>query len=138
MNSETQKIIDHSFEYAKELLEETGEFYPFGAYLDTRGQVHPLEFELDKKNMPTNGQVIEGLTIYCKDEMEKGKIQAYGITFDAGVQMREGEGAVDTVAIDVTLSNGETEPVYYFPYEVTETGKVVFGEVFAVKREDLE
>jgi len=138
MNSETQKIIDHSFEYAKELLEETGEFYPFGAYLDTRGQVHPLEFELDIKNMPTNGQVIEGLTIYCKDEMEKGKIQAYGITFDAGVQMREGEGAVDTVAIDVTLSNGETEPVYYFPYEVTETGKVVFGEVFAVKREDLE
>jgi hypothetical protein len=137
MNSETQKIIDHSFEYAKELLEETGEFYPFGAYLDKSGQVHPLEFELDKKNMPTNGQVIEGLTTYCREEMEKGKITAYGITFDAGVQMQKGEDAIDTVAIDITLSSGETEPVYYFPYEVTETGKVVFGEAFAVKREDL-
>ena len=138
MNNETQKIIDHSFEYAKELLEETGEFYPFGAYLDSRGQVHPLEFELDKKNMPTNGQVIEGLTIYCKEEMEKGEITAYGITFDAGVQMKEGEDAVDTVAIDITLSGGEVEPAYYFPYEVKGEGKVEFGEAFAVKREDMD
>ena len=134
MNEETQKIIDHSFEYAKELLEETGEFYPFGAYLDTRGQVHPLEFELDKKNMPTNGQVIEGLTIYCKEEMEKGKIKAYGITFDAGVQMKEGEDAVDTIAIDITLSGSEVEPVYYFPYSLKQKGKIEFEEAFAVKR----
>ncbi len=137
MNKETQKIIDHSFEYAKELLEDTGEFYPFGAYLDKRGQVHPLEFELDKKNMPTNGQVIEGLTIYCREEMGKGNIKAYGITFDAGVQMKEGEDSVDTVAIDITLSNGEPEPVYYFPYHVEKMGKVVFGEAFAVKRADF-
>jgi len=137
MNNETQKIIDHSFEYAKELLEETGEFYPFGAYLDKRGQVHPLEFELDKKNMPTNGQVIDGLTIYCKEEMEKGNIKAYGITFDAGVQMKEGENAVDTIAIDITLLGDEIEPVYYFPYELKGTAKVDFGETFAVKREDF-
>jgi len=134
MNNDTQKIIDHSFEYASELLEETGEFYPFGAYLDNKGQVHPLEFELDKKNMPTNGQVIEGLTIYCKEEMEKGKIRAFGITFEAGVQMKEGEGPVETVAIDITLSTAEVEPVYYFPYSLKQKGKIEFGEAFAVKR----
>ncbi len=137
MNNETQKIINHSFEYAKELLEDTGEFYPFGAYLDKRSQVHPLEFELDKKNMPTNGQVIEGLAIYCKEEMEKGNIKAFGITFEAGVQMQKDEEPVDTVAIDITLSTGEVEPMYYFPYQVHGQGKVVFDEVFAVKREDL-
>ena len=134
MNNDTQKIIDHSFEYAKELLEETGEFYPFGAYLDNKGQVHPLEFELDKKNMPTNGQVIEGLTIYCKEEMENGKIIAFGITFEAGVQMKEDQGAIETVAIDITLSKGEVEPVYYFPYSFKQEGKIEFGEAFAVKR----
>jgi hypothetical protein len=138
MNSETQKIIDHSFEYAKELLEATGEFYPFGAYLDMSGQVHPLEFELDKKNMPTNGQVIEGLTIYCSEEMKSGKISAFGITFDAGVQLKESAEAIDTVAIDITLSSGKVEPVYYFPYQIDKQAKAIFGEAFAVKREDLD
>ena len=137
MNNETQEIIDHSFEYAKELLEDTGEFYPFGAFLDKRGQIHPLEFEHDKKNMPTNGQVIAGLTKYCWDEMKKGEMRGFGITYGAGVQMREGEEAIETVAIDITLASGEIVPVYYFPYEITEQGTAEFGEIFAVKREDL-
>ncbi|MCF6170048.1 MAG: hypothetical protein L3J66_03620 [Bacteroidales bacterium] len=137
MNTETQEIINHSFEYAKELLEDTGEFYPFGAYLDRRGQIHPLEFETDKRNMPTNGQVIEGLTKYCREEMKNGKMRGFGITYSAGVQLHEGEDAIETVAIDITLASGEIAPVYYLPYNITGTGTTEFGEIFAVKREDL-
>lgn len=137
MKKETQEILTHSFEYAKELLEDTGEFYPFGAYLDRRGQIHPLEFELDKKNMPTNGQVIEGLTKYCNSEMENGSLKGFGITFEAGVQMQENEEPVSTIAIDVTLSDDEIDAVFYFPYSKNTKGKIEFGEIFAVKREDL-
>lgn len=137
MKIDTQKIIEHSFDYAKELLEETGEFYPFGAYLDKKGQIHPLEFELDKKNMPTNGQVIEGLTKYCTSEMEEGNIIGYGITFEAGVQMHEEEEPINTIAIDIVLSDDGVEPVYYFPYTKVGSDNVEFGETFAVKREDL-
>lgn len=137
MKKETQEILTHSFEYAKELLEDTGEFYPFGAYLDRRKQIHPLEFELDKKNMPTNGQVIEGLTKYCTSEMENGSVTGFGITFEAGVQMQENEDPVNTIAIDITLVADEIEPVYYFPYTKNSEGKIEFGETFAVKRENL-
>lgn len=137
MKIDTQKIIEHSFDYAKELLEETGEFYPFGAYLDKKGQIHPLEFELDKKNMPTNGQVIEGLTKYCTSEMEEGNIIGYGITFEAGVQMHEEEEPINTIAIDIVLSDDGVQPVYYFPYTKVGSDNVEFGETFAVKREDL-
>lgn len=137
MRKETKEVIEHSFEYARELLEETGEFYPFGAYLDRRGQVHPLEFELDKKNMPTNGQVIEGLTKYCNSEMDMGNIKAFGISFEAGVQMHEDEEPINTIAIDISLMGDEIEPVYYFPYTKNSKGKIEFGETFAVKREDL-
>ena len=82
MTEENEKIIDHSLEYATELLKDTGEFYPFGAYLGNEGIVHPLEFEFDKKNMPTNGQVIDWLENFCKEELENKQIKAYGITYD--------------------------------------------------------
>ena len=49
MHEEIEKLIEHSFEYAQELIIDTKEFYPFGAYIDTIGNVHPLEFEFNPK-----------------------------------------------------------------------------------------
>ena len=48
MNTEIEDLMDHSIDYAQDLLDETLEFYPFGAWIDTKGGVHPLEFEFDK------------------------------------------------------------------------------------------
>ena len=50
MGNEIDKIIEHSYEYAKDILTDTGELYPFGAYIGIEENVHPLEFEYDKKN----------------------------------------------------------------------------------------
>jgi len=49
MNPDIENIIDHSIEYAQDLIEGTLEFYPFGSFTDTKGQVHPLEFEFNEK-----------------------------------------------------------------------------------------
>jgi len=134
MNTYTQKIIDHSFEYAKDLLTDTGQCYPFGATVDNAGIVHPLEFEIDKKNIPNNETVIGGLRKYCQTELKEKRIKAYGITYEAAVQIEVDSDSIDTVAIDIIGNSDEIIPIYYFPYTINKNGTVKFGETFAVAR----
>ena len=134
MNTEIQKIIDHSFEYAKDLLTDTGQCYPFGATIDNAGTVHPFEFEIDKNNIPNNETVIEGLKKYCETELQEKRIKAYGLTYEASVQLEIDSDSIDTIAIDIVDSSDKITPVYYFPYTIDKAGAVEFGETFAVNR----
>lgn len=135
MKPSINSILNHSFEYAKDLLEDTGQCYPFGAFVDKSGQVHPLEFEIeDKKNIPNNEAVINGLRKFCMTEMNENRIIAWGITCEADVMLEEGKPAIETISIDIHDNENSEIPVYYFPYERSEDGEILFGETFAVKR----
>jgi hypothetical protein len=134
MNSEIEKILEHSSEYAKELLIETGEMYPFGAYIGIEGNVHPVEYDYDKKNMPTIGVVIDALTKFCDTEMKAGKMLAYGLTYEASVQLEKDGDFIDTFVIDITTNDSKKTPLYYYPYTISANKTVKFDEAFAVKR----
>jgi len=132
MNEHTKNILDHSLEYAKDLLDNTGEFYPFGAFIDTIGQVHPLEMEIDKNNVPNNGKVIEALEKYCKGEMESDAMIAYGITFEAAVKVSE-EKELETICVSIVNKEDSDTPDFYLPYKIANE-KVTYDEIFAVKK----
>ncbi len=134
MTEEIEKIIDHCLEYVTELLEDTGEFYPFGAFLGNNGIVHPLEYEFDKKNMPTNGKVIEWLEKFCTEELDSKGIRSFGITYDVTIQLEENKPSKDAVCIDITMREEPHAPLFYIPYKLDKQGKAVFEEMFAVKR----
>lgn len=132
MNEHTKNILAHSIEYAKDLLDNTGEFYPFGAFIDKVGQVHPLEMDVDKNNMPTNGKVIETLEKYCEKELEIKNILAYGVTYEAAVKVSE-DKELDTICIHINNSEESDTPDFYMPFKI-EGNKVKYDEIFAVKR----
>lgn len=134
MNTAVDKILEHSREYAKELLIDTGELYPFGAYIGLEGNAHPVEYEYDKKNMPTVGVVIEALSKYCETELKEGNILAYGLTYEASVQLEKDADFVDTFVIDITIKDGTDVPLYYYPYQISANKTVTFDDPFAVKR----
>ncbi len=134
MKPELKSIIDHSVEYATELLEQLGELHPFGAFTDLRKQVHPLEMEIDKKNVPTNGKIIETLWNYCFGEMEAKKITAFGITFESALKMEEGKDSVDVIVIIANHSTEKDLPAYCTPFSISNNGKVELGEMFAVDK----
>lgn len=133
MQEETKAIFDHSFEYAANLLEETKEFYPFGAFTDKIGQVHPLEFDVDKNNVPNNGKVIATLEKYCEEELEKGNITAYGLTYEVQIQLEENKPATDAIALKIVSNSEKNIPIFYQPF-TTEAQKVTFETIFAVNQ----
>lgn len=134
MKPELESIIDHSVEYATELLEQLGELHPFGAFTDTKNQVHPLEMEIDKKNVPTNGKIIETLWNYCLGEMEAKKITAFGITFESALKLEEGKDSVDVIVVIPKHNSEEDLPAYCTPFFISKEGKVELGEMFAVDK----
>lgn len=134
MSTEVDIILEHSIDYAKELLIDTGELYPFGAYVGPEGIVHPVEYEYDKKNMPTVGVVIESLSKFCDTEMGEGKMLAYGLTHEASVQLKEGADFIDTFVVDIVTNSEEAIPLYYYPFKINANDEVKFDEPFAVKR----
>ncbi len=135
MNEEVKKLLDHTVEYATELLTETGEAYPFGAYLDSIDNVHPLEMEIDKKNVPTIGKVVETLTTYCQGEMKASKMNGYALAYEVQLKLSEDEPTTDAIAIDITHLENDELPLFYLPF-TADNGKATIGELFAVKRHD--
>ena len=133
LKEEVQKLLDHCVEYAKELLEETGEAYPFGGFIDTIGNVHPLEMEVDKKNMPTIGKVIETLTKYGEVEMKGNRMRGFAITYEVSMQLTDDGKEQDCIAIDITHQEQEI-PAFYLPFDKNEDGEMEIGELFAVNR----
>ena len=134
MNPDIESIIDHSIEYAQDLIEGTLEFYPFGAYIDTIGNVHPLEFEINPKKMPKVEEVLESLTGYCEGEMADGKMHAYGLTFESELVLEEGADAVKCISIDIKHKDEPNVPMFYQSYTIEEENNVVYGEIFGVKK----
>lgn len=132
MNEEIQSLLDHCVEYATQLLENTGEAYPFGGFIDTVGQVHPLEMEIDKKNVPNIGKVVATLSKFGEEELAHDRMKGYAVTYEAEVAISE-EEKLDCIGIDITFKNEDT-PLFYLPFSKNEEGKIEVKELFAVAR----
>ena len=135
MNEEVQKMIDHTFEYAQELLIDTKEFYPFGAYIDTIGNVHPLEFDFNPKKMPTVGIVLDSLTKYCETEMAADKMRAYALAFEADIKLSEDQDSKACIGVNLFHVDETDLPDLFMPYLADESGNLTFDSIFGVKSE---
>jgi hypothetical protein len=134
MNPDIETIIEHSIEYAQDLIEGTLEFYPFGAFVDTAGIVHPLEFEFDAKKMPQVQEVLEGLEKYCENQMALGKMHAYGLIYESELILEADADAVNCISI-VCKHKEETDiPLFYQSYTISEENDVSYSDIFGVKR----
>jgi len=90
--------------------------------------------EIDKKNIPTNGKIIETLWNFCMEEMEDEKISAFGISFESAMQIEEGKDPIDVVVIIANHKNGEELPAYCSQFKISGENQVDFGEIFAVDK----
>lgn len=136
LSEELNKLLEHSVEYATDLLIETGESYPFGAYIDLVGNVHPLEMEINMKQVPQAEKVIEGLRTYCQQEMAEKRLKAYCLSYEVSIQLSESE-TTDAIAFEMIHADISEIPGYFLPFTLSSSeGKksALPGELFAVKQ----
>ncbi len=132
-NTDVLELIAHCHGYATDLLIETGELFPFGAVMDSEGRTSHREYEIDLKNIPSNGEIIEKLEATFEEEYLKEEARAYALVYEVSVKLNENTSA-DAIAIDVKHRSAGEIPLFYYPFSMDEKENVSFGEGFAVKR----
>jgi hypothetical protein len=125
---------------AENMLEQTGEFRPFGARLAAGGQLALIDVAPTVPK-PSNPLIVDALYASFRLEARAGTIRACAVCWDALVPRKEGGGLMDAIAIGLEHRDGdptivlcgyEREPSGDLRFEdpVTAVGKRhVFGNV---------
>jgi hypothetical protein len=113
---------------AEKMLEESGEFQPFGARLAAGGQLALIDVapSLDE---PSNPLIVDALYATFRVEAKAGMIRACAVCWDALVPRQEGGGLMDAIAIGLEHRDGDPT-IVLCGYERELTGDYRFQDPF--------
>ena len=134
IRKDLESIIDYSHKFAKYMLNNGKEYYPFGAEIKNNGELVAIGQECDETDFPDSMKVINELKSRFEKQFLEGKIIAYGLTYDVKVQLNDLGEKSDAICIDITHRNSDDIPRYYFTYSWSENNELTFGESFGIKR----
>ena len=91
---------------AESLLEEPGEFRPFGARVAAGGQMALIDVTPSLEE-PSNPLIIDALYATFRLEARAGTIRACAVCWDALIPRVEGHGFMDAIAIGLEHRDGD-------------------------------
>jgi hypothetical protein len=111
---------------AERMLEETGEFRPFGARLAASGQMAVIDVAATIKD-PSNPLIIDSLYATFRLQARAGTIKACAVCWDALVPKEEGGGLTEAIAIGLEHRDGDPT-VVLCTYEREPSGDLRFDD----------
>ena len=119
MSSETSysALLNFTLPFAWQLLENYGEFYPFGAAIGADGDVIPIGGDVGSE-MPLSTDVIDLLRDAFIDGAASGKYTATALVFDVRIKLAPDVNDDKSVAIAVSLDDCDDSVVLYYPYRL--------------------
>lgn len=133
ITQDIQNIIDYSHNFAEIMLNDGGEYYPFGAKINLNGELTPIGFEDPSTDNPESQPIINELRTVFQGELKAEKIRCYGITYDVRVMINDLGDKSDAICIEIIHLNDDKIPNYYFPYHWKDN-KLCFGKSFGMKK----
>jgi hypothetical protein len=122
MDKEDDLLIQNIKYQAKYFLEEAGEFYPFGACIDTEKKLKPVSVFFGEE-FPSSKKVLSELEQGIEKHLSVGNYIKAAIGVDVSIQT--GESKIN--ALRIKIYEGNLESKYYdFPYSISENNKVIF------------
>jgi hypothetical protein len=126
--SECEQLMNSALPLAKQMLQEHGEFFPFGMALNSNGKVVAVA-PYDQREHPTSEDFIRQLKHIFSAQAKAGEFRATALIYDATVQTPT--NGVNTDAIAVALDHRDNYSVVVFvPYQL-ERNQLTLGEMFA-------
>lgn len=118
--------------FAEAMLQKHGEFFPFGATMNGKGEVSHVG-GYDGREHPASADIIKLLKEAFRAGAKTGEIKATALVYDVRVVLPASGEKSDAVAVSLN-HRANYSVVVLFPYRI-ESGKVVFGDTFAQKGE---
>ncbi len=126
--SECEHLMNLALPMAKRMLQENGEFFPFGLALNAKGKVLAVAAH-DEREHPTSEDFIRQLKRTFVAQAAAGEYRATALVYDVRTQTPTQGGNTDAIAIALDHRNNYSV-VVFLPYRL-EGEKLTLGEMFA-------
>jgi hypothetical protein len=111
------------------MLRQHGEFYPFGGYMESNGNIVHLGAADDDTDRPRSDDLIFVVRGALQELARGNKCIATALVFDVSVAVPGSNSKSDAIQACLDHREGNSAEVF-FPYQVTGS-EVVYGESFA-------
>jgi len=126
--AECESLMNAALPFAEKMLQQHGEFFPYGAALKGNGEIASVA-GYDGRERPPSNDVIRLLKQGFVHGAKTGEYQATALVYEVKVKLPTSGEMSDAIAI--SLNHRENYSVIvFFPYQL-KNGQLVFGEVFA-------
>jgi hypothetical protein len=130
---ELDELFNILLPFAKQMLLEYGEFYPFGAVMSSSGETRMVGAKMEGDDHPPSESLIDLLTDAFKEQAARRELRAAGICYDVLTVPPGEDQKRDAICCGLEHYTGEWVDVF-LPYLKTEDGNIQYGEVFAAQR----
>jgi hypothetical protein len=130
---ELDALFNTLLPFAKTMLREYGEFYPFGAIMCSNGEIRQVGAKIEDNDHPPSEDLIDLLSESFEKQAANGELRAAGICYDALTVPPGEDRKRDAICCGLEHYSGENVDVFV-PYIRAADGNVKYDEAFAAKR----
>jgi hypothetical protein len=123
-------LIFYSLDFAKKMLTEAMEFYPFGAELTFDKNINPVSY-YDGDDFPLSDVLLTSIRTILSKSLYENKIPAYCIAFDAKASRDSKSESVDAIVIIIKHYQLTETYSYFYPYTLSSGHSPIIGEPWA-------
>jgi hypothetical protein len=131
---ESEKLMNALLPFAKRMLRDYGEFYPYGGYMKLDGTIVDFGAEDPDTDHPKSKDLIYLLRSSLQEKASTNECKAVAIVFDVTVALPESDRKSDAIQVCLDHADGYSAEVF-FPYHVV-NHEIVYGKTFAQKGKD--
>ena len=117
--NELAGLLHYCHSLARILLEEQGEFYPFGVYLNNEHVITQRMFR-DGDDYPLSTGLINIIKYDFDQQLQAGVIAASAITYAARIRNAAYAEMVDVIVVRLNSPDFESPVLHYLPYHIVD------------------
>jgi hypothetical protein len=117
-NTDIQKLIDYSIEFAKQLLAQFKEFYPFAAAINRDRELVPILLFEGEEFLVSQDFALR-LESLLQEQIKISDKRTYAITTDVLVKRHDFNESRDAISIKIKNSQLVTTSQFFFLYNIS-------------------
>lgn len=122
-------LLNTVLPFAQQMLKKHGEFFPFGATMDKRGEI-VLAAGAVEQEYPLAQDIIDLLVARFREQATKGTIKGCGVCYISRVVPPNDTRKVEAISASLEHESGEAVAVF-LPYHKGLFGHISYGQLFA-------
>ena len=126
---DAEELMKSTLPFAKQMLKEHGEFYPYGGYMTPDGKITDAGGKIEGTDHPESQPIIDLLRKNFQAKARNGELKATSLIFDVRIKPPGEEEKTDAIQVCLDHRDGYSVEVL-FPYKIA-NGELLFGKTFA-------